>query len=181
MSRIGRLPVAVPQGVSVSLAGSSVTVKGPRGELSREFVPDVRIRQEGGALVVERLGDEQRQRALHGLCRALLANMVTGVSQGFTRELEIEGTGYRAEQDGKTLILLVGFSHPVRIEPPAGVTFAVDGRGKRVIVSGCDREAVGQAAVHVREVRPPEPYKGKGIRYAGEQIRRKAGKAGKAR
>ena len=181
MSRIGKLPVPVPEGVSVTLDGARVTVSGPRGELSREFDSAVRIARDGETLVVERLGEEQRHRAVHGLCRALLANMVVGVSSGFTKELEIEGTGYRAEQDGDALVLLVGFSHSVRLEPPVGVSFAVENRGKKVLVSGCDKEAVGQVAVNIRRVRPPEPYKGKGIRYAGEQIRRKAGKAGKAR
>jgi large subunit ribosomal protein L6 len=181
MSRIGKLPVPVPPGVSVALDGHRVVVKGPKGQLTRDFHPDMAIREEGGELLVSRPSDEQSHRALHGLTRSLLANMVTGVSDGFTRELEIEGTGYRAEQDGQALVLLVGYSHPVRIEAPEGVSFAVESRGKKVIVTGIDKEAVGQTAVHVRKVRPPEPYKGKGIRYAGEQIRRKAGKAGKAR
>jgi large subunit ribosomal protein L6 len=181
MSRIGKLPVLVPDGVSVSVEGPVVTVKGPRGQLTRRFNSAVSVRREDATLLVERAGDTQSERALHGLSRALLANMVTGVSQGFTKELEIEGTGYRAEQDGQALLLLVGFSHPVRVEPPEGVAFAVDNRGKKVIVTGCDKEAVGQTAVNVRRIRPPEPYKGKGIKYADEVIRRKAGKAGKAR
>jgi large subunit ribosomal protein L6 len=181
MSRIGKLPILIPGGVTVKVDGSAVTVKGPRGQVSRTFHPDIEIRQEDGSILVERPSDEQAHRALHGLTRALLANMVSGVSDGFVRELEIEGTGYRADQEGKTLVLLVGYSHPVRIEPPEGVSFAVENRGKKVVVTGIDKEAVGHAAVLVRRVRPPEPYKGKGIRYAGEQIRRKAGKAGKAR
>jgi len=149
--------------------------------VARQVHRDMRVRHEEGVLLVERPSDEQTHRALHGLTRALLANMVTGVSEGFTRELEIEGTGYRADQEGDALVLLVGYSHSVRIEAPAGVSFAVENRGKKVIVSGIDKEAVGQTAVNIRRVRPPEPYKGKGIRYAGEKIRRKAGKAGKAR
>jgi len=181
MSRIGKLPIPVPVDVTVSVAEGRVTVRGPRGEVARQVHRDMRVRHEEGVLLVERPSDEQTHRALHGLTRALLANMVTGVSEGFTRELEIEGTGYRADQEGDALVLLVGYSHSVRIEAPAGVSFAVENRGKKVIVSGIDKEAVGQTAVNIRRVRPPEPYKGKGIRYAGEKIRRKAGKAGKAR
>ena len=180
MSRIGKLPVPIPNGVSVSVDGNQVSVKGPKGTLARGFHPEMLIRQEEATLVVERPSDEQYYRALHGLTRALLANMVSGVSEGFTKELEIEGTGYRADQEGDALILMVGYSHPVRIDPPNGVSFAVENRGKKVIVTGIDKEAVGHMAVQVRRVRPPEPYKGKGIRYAGEHIRRKAGKAGKA-
>jgi large subunit ribosomal protein L6 len=179
MSRIGRLPVAVPSGVNVTIDGSAVTVKGPKGQLSRVFHPDMAIARSGDELVVERPTDEDAHRALHGLSRALLANMVTGVTDGFEKVLEIEGTGYRAEQDGADLVLAVGYSHPVRFRPPAGISFAVEERGKRVIVRGIDKELVGQVAVEIRSTRPPEPYKGKGIRYAGETIRRKAGKAGK--
>jgi large subunit ribosomal protein L6 len=179
MSRIGRMPVPLPSGVSVSITGGEVRVKGPKGELSRSFHPDMQIEREGDCLVVKRPSDADRHRALHGLTRALLANMVTGVSQGFEKVLEIEGTGYRAGQDGQAVVLEVGYSHPVRIQPPPGVAFEVVERGKRVIVRGADREQVGQSAVEVRQVRPPEPYKGKGIRYANEVVRRKAGKAGK--
>lgn len=179
MSRIGKLPIPVPSGVDVRVDGRQISVKGPKGALSREVHADMSVALEGGEVVVERPSESQEHRALHGLTRALLANMVTGVTSGFERTLEIEGTGYRAEEDGSALILNVGYSHPVRYEPPKGVTFTVEDRGKKVIVRGIDKEHVGQAAVDVRSVRPPEPYKGKGIRYAGEYIRRKAGKAGK--
>jgi len=182
MSRIGRAPVGIPPEVEVAVEGSVVRVRGPRGELVREFSPEISIRvreSEGGREVVcERPTDQPRHRALHGLTRALLANMVGGVVNGFRKELQIEGTGYRAEVQGENLILQVGYSHPVRIEPPPGITFAVDRSGRSVIVEGIDKEAVGQVAARIRAVRPPEPYQGKGIRYAGEQIRRKAGKAG---
>jgi large subunit ribosomal protein L6 len=179
MSRIGKQPVQLPSGVKVDLAGSRVKVQGPKGTLERAFHPEMIIEREGDDLVVRRPTDTQQHRALHGLTRALLSNMVTGVSSGFTKELLIEGTGYRAEQEGKALVLMVGYSHPVRFDPPEGIEFAVEDRGKKVIVSGIDKERVGQAAVEVRATRPPEPYKGKGIRYSGEVIRRKAGKAGK--
>jgi len=179
MSRIGKSPVKVPAGVTVTIDGTDVKVKGPKGELARRFHADMAVERDGDVLVVTRPSDSDQHRALHGLTRALLANMVTGVSEGFEKVLEIEGTGYRAEADGKTLVLEVGFSHPVRVEPPAGISFEVGERGKRVVVRGADREKVGQTAVEIRQVRPPEPYKGKGIRYAGEVVRRKAGKAGK--
>lgn len=179
MSRVGRLPIPVPDGVTVQVDAGTVAVKGPKGRLTRPVPPDMTLRNEGGEITVERPTDEPRHRALHGLTRALVANMVIGVSDGFERVLEIEGTGYRAEEDGGALVLNVGYSHPVRVQPPAGISFAIEDRGKRVIVRGIDKEAVGQVAVNIRQVRPPEPYKGKGIRYAGEHIRRKAGKAGK--
>lgn len=180
MSRIGRSPVPVPAGVEVRIEGTTVTVRGPQGELTRSFHPDMTIAYEDGQLRVGRPSDSDTHKALHGLTRALLANMVTGAAQGFEKVLDIEGTGYRAEMDGATLVLEVGYSHPIRMTPPPGIRFEVTERGKRIIVRGCDREAVGQAAVTVRGVRPPEPYKGKGIRFRDEVVRRKAGKAGKA-
>jgi len=181
MSRIGKLPIPLPSGVTAAVDGNRVQVKGPRGELARRVHGEMAVTEENGSLVVRRPSDERAHRALHGLTRSLLANMVTGVSEGFRRQLEIEGTGYRADEDGPTLVLFVGYSHPVRIDPPAGITFATENRGKTVTVHGIDKELVGQVAVRIRSVRPPEPYKGKGIRYADEQVRRKAGKAGKAR
>ncbi|RME89427.1 MAG: 50S ribosomal protein L6 [Anaerolineae bacterium] len=179
MSRIGRLPIPVPDGVQVEIKGSHVRVKGPKGELQRTFSPTIGIRLEDGQIKVTRSSDAPDQRALHGTTRAVLANMVQGVSAGFERVLEIEGVGYRAELAGKKLVLQVGFSHPVEIEPPEGITFEVDTRGRQVKVIGIDKEKVGQVAAEIRKVRPPEPYHGKGIRYAGEHVRRKAGKAGK--
>jgi large subunit ribosomal protein L6 len=179
MSRVGRAPIPVPVGVSIELQEGAIAVSGPKGSLTRTIPADMRIDEQNGELVVQRPSDEAHHRALHGLTRALLANMVTGVTAGYEKTLEIEGTGYRAEDDGGTLVLNVGYSHPVRMRPPAGITFAVEDRGKKVVVRGIDKELVGQVAVNIRQVRPPEPYKGKGIRYAGERIRRKAGKAGK--
>ena len=179
MSRIGRLPIRVPAKVQVEIAGSEIVVKGPRGELKRRLHPDMTVERQGEELIVTRPSDVDQHRALHGLTRALVANMVIGVSEGFEKVLEVEGTGYRADQDGAVLVLEVGYSHPVRIEPPAGVTFEVAERGKKILVRGSDCEAVGQCAVEIRQVRPPEPYKGKGVRYEGEHVRRKVGKAGK--
>jgi large subunit ribosomal protein L6 len=179
MSRIGRMPIPIPQGVTVDVHKSNVRVKGPKGEISRDFDPDMQISLENNQIVVQRPTDHRRHRALHGLTRALLNNMVIGVSQGFTRQLQIEGVGYRAELQGKNLVLNVGYSHPVVIEPPADISFEVE-RGNRILrVSGIDKELVGELAARIRRVRPPEPYKGKGIRYSGEYVRRKAGKAGK--
>jgi large subunit ribosomal protein L6 len=179
MSRIGRVPILIPRGVTVDIHKNSVRVKGPKGEISRDFDPDMQINLEDNQIVIRRPTDHRRHRALHGLTRALLNNMVIGVSQGFTRQLQIEGVGYRAELQGKNLVLNVGYSHPVVIEPPADISFGVE-RGNRVLsVSGIDKELVGEMAARIRRVRPPEPYKGKGIRYAGEYVRRKAGKAGK--
>jgi large subunit ribosomal protein L6 len=179
MSRIGRMPIPIPRGVTVDIHKNSVRVKGPKGEISRDFDPDMQINLEDNQIVIQRPTDHRRHRALHGLTRALLNNMVVGVSQGFTRQLQIEGVGYRAELQGKNLVLNVGYSHPVVIEPPADISFEVE-RGNRVLsVSGIDKELVGEMAARIRRVRPPEPYKGKGIRYAGEYVRRKAGKAGK--
>ena len=181
MSRIGRRPIAIPSGVEVSLdPGNSVRVKGPKGELSSTFSRDMRLSRDNGTLLVERPDNEREHRSLHGLTRTLLNNMVIGVTEGFRRDLEIQGVGYRAALDGKSLVLMVGFSHPVRMTPPDGITYALDGPN-RVSVSGIDKQQVGEEAARIHRVRPPEPYKGKGIRYAGEQIRRKAGKAGKAK
>jgi large subunit ribosomal protein L6 len=179
VSRIGRLPIEIPAGVQVDLQGSSVRVKGPKGELQRVFSPLIGLTMENNQIIVTRTSDDPAERALHGTTRAVLANMITGVSKGFEVVLEVEGVGYRAEMDGKNLMLYVGFSHPVKVEPPAGVAFDVDQKTRQIKVMGFDKELVGQVAANVRNVRPPEPYHGKGIRYAGERIRRKAGKAGK--
>jgi large subunit ribosomal protein L6 len=179
MSRIGKQPINVPSAVKVEIDGRRVSVTGPKGTLSREVVPDVRLALEEGKLVVTRPSDEQRVRAMHGLTRALLANMVTGVDSGFRKTLELVGVGYRAQMQGSKLVLALGFSHPVDIEPPAGITFLVE--GPRVHVEGIDKEQVGQVAADIRKLRPPEPYLGKGVRYQGEFVRRKAGKSGKGR
>jgi large subunit ribosomal protein L6 len=180
MSRIGRKVVPVPKGVTVSINGNAVTVKGPKGELARAFRPEVTVTQEAEGLKVERANDERAVRALHGLTRALLNNMVVGVSSGFSKVLQIEGVGYRAEMKGKDLVLALGFSHPVTVTPPTGVTFTVDEKARTITIAGADKELVGQVAADVRAWRKPEPYKGKGLRYFGETVRRKAGKAGKA-
>jgi large subunit ribosomal protein L6 len=179
MSRIGRLPVAVPNGVQVNVQGSDVHVKGPKGELKRSFSPRIEIGMEDGHVVIKRKSDEAAERALHGTTRAVIANMIRGVSTGFEVLLQVEGVGYRAELKGKDLALFVGYSHPVTMEPPAGISFEVDQKTRQIKVLGYDREVVGQTAAEIRRVRPPEPYHGKGIRYVGEKIRRKAGKAGK--
>ena len=179
MSRIGRMPIPIPEGVQVDIKNSHVTVKGPKGVLSRSFNPDIKISIQDGKIVVTRPTDNRQHRALHGLTRALLANMVTGVTEGYRKELEIRGVGYRAEMRGQNLVLHVGFSHPVEMTPPEGITFGIEGRGKIIVVEGIDKELVGEIAARVRRVRPPEPYKGKGIRYVGEYVRQKAGKAGK--
>ena len=179
MSRIGRLPVAVPNGVQVNVQGSDVHVKGPKGELKRTFSPMIDIGMEDGHVVVKRRSDNAAERALHGTTRAVIANMIHGVSSGFEVLLQVEGVGYRAELKGKDLALFVGYSHPVMMQPPAGISFEVDQKTRQIKVLGYDREVVGQTAAEIRRVRPPEPYHGKGIRYVGEKIRRKAGKAGK--
>lgn len=179
MSRIGRMPVTIPKGVTIDIQENRVTVKGPKGQLSRHFHPDIRIEKQNGDLLVSRTSDAPTHRSLHGLTRALLANMVQGVSEGFRKNLEIEGVGYRADVQSSNLVLNVGYSHQVQIKPPTGITFSVDKSGKVVTVEGIDKEMVGEIAAQIRRVRKPEPYKGKGIRYAGERIRRKAGKAGK--
>lgn len=179
MSRIGRLPVAVPNGVQINVQGSDVHVKGPKGEMKRTFSPLVTIKMENGEVLVERKSDNAVERALHGTTRAVIANMVRGVSTGFQVVLEVEGVGYRAEMAGKDLSLFVGYSHPIKVEPPTGISFEVELKTRQIRVLGYDREVVGQTAAEIRRVRPPEPYHGKGIRYQGEKIRRKAGKAGK--
>jgi len=179
VSRIGRLPVEVPSGVEVDIKGSHVRVKGPKGELEHTFPPVIDITFEDGTITVTRKSDEKFHRSMHGTARSVINNMVVGVSEGFEKELEIQGVGYRAELEGKNLVINVGFSHPVTIEPPEGVTFEVDNRNREIKVTGHDKQAVGQIAAVIRRVRPPEPYKGKGIRYKGEYVRRKAGKAGK--
>lgn len=179
MSRIGRLPVDIPTGVQVELTGSKIRVKGPKGELHREFSKLIDIKMEDNQLKIARASDNPEERALHGTTRAVLANMVHGVSKGFEVVLEVEGVGYRAEMEGKNLALFVGYSHPVKIEPPAGISFETDAKTRQIKVLGFDKELVGQVAANVRSVRPPEPYHGKGLRYLGEKVRRKAGKAGK--
>ncbi len=181
MSRIGRLPVVIPTDVQVDLDGSLVHIKGPKGELKREFSQVISIAFENGQIAVTRSSDAANVRALHGMTRALIQNMVTGVSQGFTKVLEIDGVGYRAEMDGKNLKLFVGYSHPVVVEPLEGISFDVDTKTRQVKIMGYNRETVGQVAADVRKIRPPEPYHGKGIHYLGEKIRRKAGKAGKGK
>ncbi|MEY3757617.1 MAG: hypothetical protein RLZZ263_771 [Cyanobacteriota bacterium] len=178
MSRIGKAPIPLPDKVSVSLNGLAVTVKGPKGELSRTLPEGVQISQDGNTLVVSPSSETRRSRERHGLCRTLVANMVEGVSQGFTRKLEIVGVGYRAAVQGKKLVVNAGYSHQVEMVPPDGVTFAVEGN-TTVFVSGANKELVGNEAAKVRAIRPPEPYKGKGIKYEGERILRKAGKTGK--
>lgn len=179
MSRIGRMPVVIPKGVDVDVKGSNIRVKGPKGELSHTFPADMSISVEDGKLEVRRPTDEAQHRALHGMTRALINNMVVGVSTGFERILEVNGVGYRAEMNGKTLMLYVGYSHPVPVEPPAGISFEVDTRTRQIKVLGYDKQEVGQVAANIRKIRPPEPYKGKGIKYLEEKIRRKAGKTGK--
>jgi large subunit ribosomal protein L6 len=181
MSRIGRRPIAIPGNVELVIeSGNAVSVKGPRGELSAIFDRDMHLTREDGTLTVERPDNEREHRSLHGLTRTLINNMVVGVTEGYRRDLEIQGVGYRAALDGQTLVLTVGFSHPVRLVPPPGIAYALDGP-TRVAVTGIDKQLVGEEAARIRRVRPPEPYKGKGIRYAGEQVRRKAGKTGKAK
>lgn len=175
MSRVGKAPIPVPEGVEVALGEGACRVRGPRGELGQPLPPAIDVRLEDGAIVVRRSSDAPQQRALHGLTRALLANMVEGVTEGFTRSLEIVGTGYRAELRGESLVLSVGFSHQVTLEPIEGAAFEVE-TPTLVHVSGIDKQVVGQQAALVRRVRPPEPYRGKGIRYRGEQVRRKTGK-----
>jgi large subunit ribosomal protein L6 len=179
MSRVGRLPIEVPSGVDVEIKGTHVRVKGPKGELSHTFPPVVEIALEEGQVTVTRSSEEKFHRAMHGTARAVLNNMIVGVSAGFEKFLEIHGVGYRAEMSGKNMILSVGYSHPVEIIPPEGITFEVLERNNLIRVAGYDKQVVGQISAEIRKVRPPEPYKGKGIRYRGEYVRRKAGKAGK--
>lgn len=179
MSRIGQLPIVVPAGVDVKIKGTHVRVKGPKGELQHTFPADMAISLEDGEVVVKRPSDERTHRAFHGMTRSLINNMVLGVSTGFSKVLEINGVGYRAELEGNNLILNVGFSHPVKVEPPEGIEFEVDARTRQIVIKGYDKQVVGHVAADIRKVRPPEPYKGKGIKYLDERIRRKAGKAGK--
>jgi large subunit ribosomal protein L6 len=178
MSRIGRVPVPVPAGVDVTIDGAAVKITGPKGALTHTVAAPITVAQEDGTLVVTRPDDERASRSLHGLTRTLLANMVTGVTEGYTKRLEIVGTGYRVTARGENLEFALGFSHPVNITPPAGITFAVE-TPTRFSVSGIDKQQVGEVAANIRKIRKPEPYKGKGVRYAGEVVRRKVGKAGK--
>ena len=178
MSRIGKVPIPVPPGVTVEIDGNAVRVKGPKGELSRVLSDEITVRFEGQTLVVTRPSDAPRHRALHGLTRTLVANMVEGVTKGFEKRLELVGVGYRAARQGEKLVLTVGYSHPVEIVPPQGIEFQVPATNA-VVVQGADREQVGEIAARIHRVRPPEPYQGKGIRYQGERVRRKVGKTGK--
>lgn len=179
MSRIGKKPIPVPDKVSVTIDKQHVTVKGPKGELSLDVHPDMKVNLEDGVLNVERPTDDRRHRALHGLTRALLANMVHGVSQGFRKSLTIEGVGYSSDLRGKDLVMRLGYSHEIVVTPPPNITFVIEDRGRSIHVDGIDKQVVGQVAANIRELRPPEPYLGKGVRYSDEQIRRKAGKTGK--
>ncbi|HEY84240.1 MAG TPA: 50S ribosomal protein L6 [Chloroflexi bacterium] len=178
MARIGKIPVPLPQGVTVTVNKNEVTVKGTGGELSRTFSPEISVKAEDAQIVVSRPSDQRHHKAMHGLVRALINNMVIGVSKGFTRELEIVGVGYRAAMDGQNLVLNVGYSHPIVFEPMQGLSFEVEKGGRKLAVKGIDKQVVGEYAARIRKTRPPEPYKGKGVRYAGEYVRRKAGKAG---
>ena len=178
MSRIGKAPIDVPSGVTVTIDGQSISVKGPKGELSRTYSELISVRQDGDELVVERSGDDRDSRSQHGLVRSLIQNMVTGVTQGFQKDLDIVGVGYRAQAKGSGLELSLGFSHPVVVDAPEGITFNVP-QPTRIEVHGIDKQLVGQVAADIREWRKPEPYKGKGVRYTDEHVRRKAGKAGK--
>ncbi|MCA9990608.1 MAG: 50S ribosomal protein L6 [Ardenticatenaceae bacterium] len=179
MSRIGKMPITVPSGVKVEIDGSQVSVSGAKGKLNQSFHPDMTINMEDNVLTVQRPSDAKEHRSLHGLTRALLNNMVTGVSTGFTQKLIVEGVGYRAEMNGDKLVLFVGYSHPIEFVGSKTLSFEVENRGKTILVSGIDKQVVGEICAQIRKTRPPEPYKGKGIRYENEIIRRKAGKAGK--
>ena len=178
MSRIGRLPIDVPAGVTVSVTGREVAVKGPKGELTLTVANPIEVAVEENQVLVTRPDDERESRSLHGLTRTLINNNIIGVTQGYTKGLEVVGTGYRVQQKGRSVEFALGFSHPVLIAPPAGITLTVEGTTK-LTVSGIDKQAVGEAAANIRKIRKPEPYKGKGVRYAGENVRRKAGKSGK--
>lgn len=178
MSRIGRLPIEIPAGVTVTIDGQAVAVKGPKGELSLRVKEPIEARLEENQVVVTRPNDERDSRALHGLTRTLINNQIIGVTEGFTKSLEVVGTGYRLASKGQGIEFSLGYSHPITVEPPAGITFTVEGNDK-LMVSGIDKQAVGEVAANIRKLRKPEPYKGKGVRYAGEVVRRKAGKAGK--
>lgn len=179
MSRVGRLPVEIPSGVDVKIDGSNVKIKGPKGEMEFSFSPDIVIELTEGVVNITRPSDARDMRSLHGTTRALIQNMVTGVTDGYMKELQLVGVGYRANLQGSNLVINVGYSHSVEVEPPAGITFEVGERNQQIFISGIDKQQVGQVAADIRKVRPPEPYKGKGIRYKDEYIRRKAGKAGK--
>ncbi|TAM69439.1 MAG: 50S ribosomal protein L6 [Microbacteriaceae bacterium] len=178
MSRIGRLPIDIPAGVDVKIDGQSVTVKGPKGELSLVVASPIEVALRENQVLVTRPDDERESRSLHGLTRTLINNQIIGVTQGYSKGLEIVGTGYRVAQKGSGVEFALGFSHPVNVEPPAGISFTVEGNNK-LTVTGIDKQAVGEVAANIRKIRKPEPYKGKGIRYAGEVVRRKAGKSGK--
>ena len=178
MSRIGRLPIAIPAGVDVAIDGQQVTVKGPKGELKHTVASPIEVTIEDGQVLVTRPDDERASRSLHGLTRTLIANQITGVTEGYTKGLEVVGTGYRVTSKGGSVEFALGYSHPITVEPPAGITFTVEGNN-RLIVSGIDKQAVGEVAARIRKLRKPEPYKGKGVRYQGEVVRRKAGKSGK--
>ncbi|MEV1131415.1 50S ribosomal protein L6 [Agromyces sp. NPDC049794] len=178
MSRIGRLPIDIPSGVDVTVDGGAVTVKGPKGELALTVASPIEVKIEDNQVLVTRPDDERESRSLHGLTRTLIANQIIGVTQGYTKGLEIVGTGYRVAQKGSSVEFALGFSHPVTVEPPAGITLTVEGNNK-ITVAGIDKQAVGETAANIRKIKKPEPYKGKGIRYAGEVVRRKAGKSGK--
>lgn len=179
MTRIGKMPISIPKGVAVTINKNDVSVIGPKGELSKTFSPDISIEEKGDSIYVSRPSDQRHHKALHGLTRALINNMVTGVSSGFSQHLEIEGVGYRAQLQGNDLVLNVGYSHPITFQGSKEINFAVDNGGRSVAVNGIDKEVVGEIAARIRKCRPPEPYKGKGIRYQGEVIQRKAGKSGK--
>ena len=178
MSRIGRLPIDIPAGVDVKVDGSAVTVKGPKGELALTVASPIEVKLDDNQVLVTRPDDERTSRSLHGLTRTLIANQIIGVTQGYSKGLEIVGTGYRVAQKGSSIEFALGFSHPVTVEPPAGITLTVEGNNK-ITVAGIDKQAVGETAANIRKIKKPEPYKGKGIRYAGEVVRRKAGKSGK--
>ena len=178
MSRIGRLPIEIPTGVDVTVTGSAVTVRGPKGELALTVASPIEVKVEDGQLLVTRPDDERESRSLHGLTRTLIANQIIGVTTGYSKGLEIVGTGYRVQAKGSSLEFALGFSHSITVEPPVGISFAVEGNNK-LTVHGIDKQAVGEVAANIRKLRKPEPYKGKGIRYAGEVVRRKAGKSGK--
>jgi large subunit ribosomal protein L6 len=181
MSRIGKKPITLPAKVSVTINSADVTVKGPKGELHLTLPPEMSVKQEGNELLVERPSDARHHRALHGLTRALLANNVNGVSTGFRRTLKIEGVGYNGDLRGKDLVLKLGFSHEVVMNPPPGISFTTEEKGTIIHIDGVDKQLIGQVAANIRKLRPPEPYLGKGVRYSDEVIRRKAGKAGKAK
>lgn len=180
MSRIGKKPIAVPAGVQVEITGGEIVVNGPRGSLRQMLLPGVNIAIASDVIQVERQSDAKAHRQMHGLMRTLIANMVIGVTEGYRKQLQIVGVGFRADLDGRDLVLHLGYSHPIRMAAPEGITFAVEGRNDQVVVTGIDKVLVGQVAANVRALRKPEPYKGKGVRYQGEVVRRKAGKTGKA-